>query len=440
MGARLPGLARGAREWHAWLMERGIRKAGVTRRGVLAAAPATCLAACAGRRDAGALTLWAMSYEGDYSPHLMPAFTAATGIPVEVQSLPWTAAHEKLLTAHAGGSMPDVVMLPNGWVGEFAMIGALARVPDPALVADQFPGVLDTIRQGDIDYAVPWSVAPQMQFFRRDLLADAGFDAPPLDWDGWRTMGRRLKARRPDDYAMLLYLNWPDALMTFAGQVGARPLRDNDTRGAFATPEFRAALAFYVSLFRDGYAPQALSTEIQDPLGAFAQGYFAIYPRDPTLLLDLHRRRAEIAPDRWGVARMPGPRGPGPVSSTSASLAVSASSRRPRDAWALLRHMTSPATELRFQQLIGNLPARVSAWASAQLSTPLLAPFAQQMREPAPIPTIIEWERIKTEVQLIAERVVRGLLTIDAGLAAMDTRVDALLAQRRQLVEAGKLA
>ncbi|MGJ3629593.1 hypothetical protein AB5I41_27125 [Sphingomonas sp. MMS24-JH45] len=44
-----------------------------------------------------------MSYEGDYSPLLMPAFTRATGIAVEVQTLPWTAAHEKLLTASGRG-------------------------------------------------------------------------------------------------------------------------------------------------------------------------------------------------------------------------------------------------------------------------------------------------------------------------------------------------
>ena len=42
--------------------------------------------------------------------------------------------------------MPDVLMLPNGWVGEFATIGALASVPDPALTADMFPGVLETVR------------------------------------------------------------------------------------------------------------------------------------------------------------------------------------------------------------------------------------------------------------------------------------------------------
>ena len=62
------------------------------------------------------------------------------------------------------------------------------------------------------------------------------------------------------------------------------------------------------------------------------------------------------------------------------------------------------------------------------------------MLHPAFGPNIVEWERVRLEVQLVAERVVRGLLTIDEGLAAMDRRVDALLAKRRELVQAGAIA
>jgi multiple sugar transport system substrate-binding protein len=62
--------------------------AAFSRRGLLAASLALAGSACAPRVDADALRLWAMSYEGDYSPMLMPAFTRQTGIDVEVQSLP----------------------------------------------------------------------------------------------------------------------------------------------------------------------------------------------------------------------------------------------------------------------------------------------------------------------------------------------------------------
>lgn len=412
--------------------------AGITRRTMLAGA--TALAACAPGRDPRALRFWAMSYEGDYAPLLMPAFTRATGIPVEVQSLPWTAAHEKLLTAQAGMAMPDVLMLPAGWVGEFAMVGALAAVRDPALLAGVFPSTRAAGRYRGDDYAVPWSVAPQAQFFARDLLAGAGYAAPPPDWAGWRAMGMALKRRRPDEWVFLMPLNWWDALFTFAGQTGARALRDHDTRGDFAAPAFVEALSFYKSLYDDRLAPTMLSTELQDPFAAFAQGRFAVYPRSPAMLLDLRRRRSEMAEDRWGVARMPGPHGPGAASGISASLAVSAQTTRAADAWALVRHMTGIPAELEFQRLIGSLPARMAAWAAPQMQAPVLAPFRDQMQHPAPAPDIVEWERIRIEVQLVAERLIRGQLTMREATATMNARADAILAKRRQLVAAGRIA
>ena len=429
-----------------------LTKRSLTRRAALAALPALAGSGC--RRDGPAsrkpLQFWAMSYEGDYAPLLMPEFSTRTGIAVEVQSLPWTAAHEKLLTAFAGGSLPDVMMLPNHWVGEFAMIGAIAPLADPALVADVAPGLLATVRQPRGDYAVPWSLGPQVQFYRRDLVEQAGYAAPPTDWAGWRAMGHAIKRRRPDDFAFLLLLNWWDALFTFLSQAGlsqtgpdqngAQLLRERETRGNFATAPARAALAFYVSLFDEGLAPRVLSTEVDDPVAAFAQGYFAVYPSGPTLLVDLHRRSAEIAPERWATQRMPGPDGPNAASSVDASVAISAATRRPAQARALVAHLTAPASELRLQRLIGNLPAARSAWSAPALATPALRPFADQIRTPAPSPRIVEWERIRLEVQLVAERVVRGDMSVDQGLAEMDRRCDRILAQRRALVQAGRLA
>ncbi|WP_156457964.1 extracellular solute-binding protein [Sphingomonas sp. Leaf412] len=413
--------------------------AGLTRRGMIAGGAAGMLAAC-GRRDPDALTFWATGYEGDYSPHLLAAFTRATGMATDAQSLPGSAAHEKYLTAFAGASLPDVMMLPSGWVSEFAMIGAIEPLADPALAGDGFPDVMRPLTYGGVAYAVPWSVGSQVQFYRRDILGEIGFDTAPSTWDGWRTVGARLKRRYPDRYAMLMFLNWWDTLVTFASAAGAYPLRAGDTRGNFRTPAYREALSFYVSLFADGYAPGVSSNEIQDPMAAFARGYFTLYPSGPTLLTDLRRRVDEIAPDRWGTARMPGPDGPGRVSAINNSLAVSTRSRRKADAWALVRHLTSVESELTFQRMIGVLPARRSAWRDPQLADPVLRPFAEQMELPARLPTIVEWERIRLDVQIVAERVVRGGLTIDEGLAAMDTRVDAILAKRRALVAAGRIA
>ncbi|MBB5715046.1 extracellular solute-binding protein [Sphingomonas aerophila] len=396
--------------------------------------------ACTRRADPDALSFWAMGYEGDYSPHLTTAFTRMTGIRVETQTLSWTEAHEKLLTAFAGNSLPDVFMLPAHWVGEFAMVGALARMPDATLLDDMLPGALNLTRAGGSGYAVPWVIGTQVQYYRRDLIEQAGYPEPPADWAEWRQMGLALKRRYPDAFTILLYLNWPEALLTFAAQLGAGLLRDRNTRGDFASPEFREALRFYKSLFDDGLAPRVLATQIQDPVGAFAQGYFAIYPEGPSLLLDMRRRAAEIPPDKWRTATMPTPHGPAAAPGACHTLVVAKTSRRPREAWSLVRHMTSVPSGLRFQRLIGDLPARASAWRDPQLANPTLKPFAEQIAHLSPTPALVEFEQIRAEVQLIAERVVRGLVDVNTATTEMNRRVDLMLAKRRALVEAGRIA
>src|SRR5215470_15181953 len=77
-------------------------------------------------RDSTLIRFWAMGREGEVVAQLLPDFERAhPGIRVEVQQLPWTAAHEKLLTAFAGDSTPDVCQLGNTWIPEFATLNAL---------------------------------------------------------------------------------------------------------------------------------------------------------------------------------------------------------------------------------------------------------------------------------------------------------------------------
>ena len=60
---------------------------------------------------------WGLGNEGEMVKSLIPEFERRhPGIKIELQQIPWTAAHEKLLTAFAGGSLPDVFQLGNTWI------------------------------------------------------------------------------------------------------------------------------------------------------------------------------------------------------------------------------------------------------------------------------------------------------------------------------------
>jgi hypothetical protein len=47
-----------------------------------------------------------------------------------------------------------------------------------------------------------------------------------------------------------------------------------------------------------------------------------------------------------------------------------------------------------------------------------------------------EWERIAAKIGEHAEDVIRGIVDIDAGLAALDADADSILAKRRSLLAA----
>jgi len=68
---------------------------------------------CSQTENLNTIDFWSMGAEGEHIQKLMPEFEKCTGIKVKVQSIPWTAAHEKLLTAYAGNSTPDICQLGN---------------------------------------------------------------------------------------------------------------------------------------------------------------------------------------------------------------------------------------------------------------------------------------------------------------------------------------
>src|SRR5437588_11833375 len=98
--------------------------------GVRVLAAVLCAAACA-REDARVLHFWAMGREGEVATELLSAFERENpGLRVRVEQLPFTAAHEKLLTAYAGDATPDIAQMGNTWLPEFVALDAIVPLDD----------------------------------------------------------------------------------------------------------------------------------------------------------------------------------------------------------------------------------------------------------------------------------------------------------------------
>ena len=282
----------------------------LARRSFIAGLAALPLAGGCSRRPAGTLEFWAMGAEAENLPALLATLPGTPKI--HVQPLPWTAAHEKLLTSYAGDSLPDLGQVGNSWIAELVAIDAILPVPAAliGLTQGQFPAVVDTNRIGGRLMALPWYVDTRLQFYRRDLFARAGYAAPPPKWADWKASLHKVKAvAGPGNYALLMPLNEYEHLTGIALSAGANLLNGDGTRGAFAAPEFREALSFYKSLYDERLAPVASSTQISNVWNEFARGYFSVYPSGPWTIGDMKSRLPPNMQHSWATAPFPGPRG-----------------------------------------------------------------------------------------------------------------------------------
>lgn len=411
------------------------------RRQALSLLAGGALAGCAGGDGGTTLRFWAMGNEGEHVGALIPEFERRNpGVKVRVQIVPWTAAHEKLLTAYAGDSLPDVSQVGNSWVSELTAIGALSPTPASAadLLDDQFPAVVETNRIGGRAMTTPWYVDTRLIFYRPDLLRRVGFDALPTAWPEWvRAMHEVKRLAGPGNYAFLSPVNEYEQLLTFALQGDEPLLRDDATRGNFTSPSFLSALTFYKSLFDQGLAPLASATQISNVWDEFARGFFSFYLSGPWTIGDFRRR---LPPGlEWMTGGVPGPTGPGASAPGGSSLAVFRSSPHQEAAWALIRYLLEPAVQARFNTLSGDLPSRRSAWATpAVAGDPYVAAFGDQLTRARALPKAPEWERIATEMQLVAEQMLRGDYTPEAAGREINRRADRMLEKRRWMLDRGR--
>jgi len=412
----------------------------------LCAFAAACGSGASGQDRTVTLKFWGLGREGEVVASLIPDFEREfPDIRVQVQQIPWTAAHEKLLTAHVGGSTPDVAQLGNTWIAEFAAINAIQ--PLDSLIAQSntisregyFPGIWNTnIADGHV-YGVPWYVDTRVLFYRSDILRQAGYDSIPQSWDGWLDAMRAVKRVVGETrYAIYLPTNEWTQPVVFGQQKGASILRDDGRYGAFRDTAYARAFDFYLSIYREGLAPVQGLFDIANPYQEFERGYFAMWITGPWNIGEFKRRLPANMQDRWATAPLPGPTGAASGTSTAggSSLVVFRGSRHQEAAWKLIEFLNRPEQQVRFYELTGSLPARREAWQLSQLADdPHARAFWTQLQRTVALPAVPEIESIMARVIEHSETAIRGSRTAAQSLTALDADVDNMLEKRRWVLK-----
>ena len=394
------------------------------------------LLSCSGAQNANRIEFWGLGREGEVVAELIPEFERETGIDVDIQQIPWTAAHEKILTAHVGNSLPDVAQVGNTWVAELHTVGAIAPLPETLVPrADYFPGIWDTNVVDGTLYGIPWYVDTRVLFYRTDMIP-----TPPRTWSEWIAVMTRLKneSKRPHFYPLVMPTNeWPQPV-AFAAQRGATFV-DEAGHARFEEPQFIEAFTFYTDIYRRGLAPAVSASQIANLHQQFAAGDFAIFISGPW---DVGQLRDRLTPEQqktWSTAPLPAPDGtpyPGVSLSGGSSLVLSKSSKKKEAAQKLIAFLSRPDIQARFYLLSGDLPARRSAWKQPKLVADReIAAFRTQLDRTFALPRLAEAENMVISIAEIGQLTVRGQYTPREGALAIDAKIERMLEKRRWVLQ-----
>jgi multiple sugar transport system substrate-binding protein len=362
------------------------------------------------------LSLWGMGDEGDKLPgsDVLRAFENANpGIKVNVTAIPWSVAHDKLVTAVAGRQTPDVSMMGTTWMGEFAKLNVLDQVPGSIDRSSFFPGAWDAVTAGGRPVGVPWYVDTRVLYFRTDLAQKVSPGQPPRTWDDLLQMAKAYKAGGSKYGISLASNDWQEWL-PFLYSAGGDVMRNG--KFTLDSPAAVRSLMEYATFFKQGLAPPSQPQGF-DVIQTFASGDTPMFFSGPWQVSSIQKQPA--LQGKWSEVRVPMD-----ASSTSfvggGDLVVFKTGQHRDAAWKLVQFLAGRQQQVSWFKTISDLPAVRSAWQDQSLAgDENLKVFGQQLASAKAPPAISQWEELAQQLDDWLEKACAGTVSPADAAAGM---------------------
>ncbi|WP_425358020.1 ABC transporter substrate-binding protein [Notoacmeibacter marinus] len=298
---------------------------------------------------------------------LVDEYEAANdGVTVEIVSLPWGSAFEKLATMVSGGDVPDVVEMPDRWAALYAGSGQLAKLGD--LVENWEHG--DTLTQKTIDmgtqagdlYMIPYGFYLRAMFYNKKLLEEAGVEAPPKTMEEFKAAAAAVSEL--DGKSGYCLRGGPGGLnawvMMAAAMNGTNEFFTEDGKSRINEPGSVEGIQYLIDLYQNGHAPRdSVSWGFNEIVAGFYSGTCAFLDQDPDALIAVAERMPE---EDFAVIPMPvGPSGKAFPTIGFVGWSIFESTEHKDESWNLVAHLSSPDANATWAKRVGVIPVHEGA-------------------------------------------------------------------------------
>ena len=427
---------------------------------VAAALCASTLAACGGGSEGSdepadfddgdisaegeTLEVWIMEGNAaDYDPYfadLGDAFTEETGAELDVQYIPWTAAHDKFLSSFAADKTPDVAEVGSTWTGEFGAAGGLydlsSEVEESGLSDDLVSGLVEAGTVDDALYGMPWYGGIRSIVYRTDVFEDAGVE-PPTTWDELVAAGQAIKQSDPDIVPFPVAGECEFCALPWVWGAGGQVAEEQDGTwtSTIDSTEAQQGVQFYtdLALQEDLSSPAATTWDEAEMSEAFGRGEVAM------MIAGSWTPKAivEANPDlegKIGAFPIPGPDGGMSPSFLGGShLSVMQGADDPDLAWALVKMMTTGDFAQKWSDVSGFFPGQESLLEDIEAEgDPLVAPFAKQAAEASesvPPTPLYGQVQAKLTVPAMVQSVLNGEASVEEATQTAADEMDEIFSR-----------
>lgn len=366
------------------------------------------------------LTVWAMGAEGDSLKTIASDFTKANPtIKVTVQSIPWSDAHSKLLTAVAGTQTPDVTQMGTTWMAEFAKTGALDTTPSTFNKSDFYPGSWATTIVDGTSYGVPWYSDTRVLYYRTDIAQKAGITSAPKTWDDVLALAKAMQAKGGSKYGINLQNNDWEELVPFIYQGGGHLSSGNNY--TLDTPQTVAALKYYQEFFNQKLTPASMPNGF-DMVQSFVQGNTPMFFSGAWNMSLIAQQGGKAIDGKWAIAPMPTK-----VNNESfvggGDMVVFKNSPNREAAWKFIQYVTQPTVQAKWYTTMSDLPTTPAAFEQSSLANDKNAQiFRQQLTTAQAVPALASWEEVAQGIDTNMEQVMAGKTTPEAAAKDMQSK------------------
>jgi multiple sugar transport system substrate-binding protein len=364
---------------------------------------------------------------------IIPAFEAANpGIKVQAVAVPYDQFHQKLITAMAGGTAPDLARLDIIWVPEFANMGALANLgevmPDFNTLKDAvFTGPLSTNFFKGNYYVLPLDTNTRVLVYNQSLFDAAGITAAPKTIEEFTADCEKIKALGSDKYCFAdggTYAWAVDPwIWSFGGDM-TNPEYTTST-GYFNSPDTAAAYQYLRDGVKKGYIHPGILGGGVDTWGGFGQGNVAMILEGPWFPPSFKGQFPDV---KYGMALMPAGKG-GSISVVGGEDIVIFQQSKNKEASAkFVSYMLSLDTQMQMAT-VGQMPVLKAASEGENLSKlpDFFGVFLQQLETAKARTPVANWTKIEQIITDAGTGILNGTTSVQDGLDGAVTQIDPLL-------------